>query len=85
MAVCASGDPAAAVIDAAPGLRVDEIMCDVLVVGGGTGGIACALAATRTLPASGRVALLEETDWVAGEVRGAPDSLEYAAVGRLLT
>jgi hypothetical protein len=68
MAVRADGDPGAAVIDAAPGLPVDEIMCDVLVVGGGTGGIACALAATRTLPASGRVALLEETDWIGGQL-----------------
>ena len=68
MAVRASGDPARAVFDVEPSGRVDEIVCDVLVVGGGTGGISAALAATRELPATGRVVLLEETDWIGGQL-----------------
>ena len=68
MAVRASGDPLGAVIEAAPGSDVDEIVCDVLIVGGGTGGIAAALAAARSLPPRGRVVLLEETDWIGGQL-----------------
>ena len=42
-----------------------EIDCDVLVVGGGTGGVAAALAAARR---GRRVHLLEETDWIGGQL-----------------
>ena len=61
MAVRATGDPAAAVVECGePGRDIAEIACDVLVAGGGTGGIAAALAAAR----GGRtVCLIEETDW----------------------
>jgi len=66
MAVRATGDPGAAVVDVgAPGRTVEETSCDVLVVGGGTGGCAAALAAAR---AGQRVCLLEETDWVGGQL-----------------
>jgi hypothetical protein len=66
MAVRATGDPASAVVDCGePGRVVDERTCDVLVVGGGTGGIAAALAAAR---AGRRVCLLEETDWIGGQL-----------------
>ena len=68
MAVRASGDPARAVFEAEPGGRVEEIACDVLVIGGGTGGISAALAGARALPAAGRVVLLEETDWIGGQL-----------------
>src|SRR5262249_42209136 len=68
MAVRATGDPDRAVFEAEPGGRIEEIVCDVLVVGGGTGGIAAALAAARALPAPGRVVLLEETDWIGGQL-----------------
>ena len=68
MAVRASGDPASAIVDAEPGGRVDELACDVLVVGGGTGGVAAALVAARALPSPGRVVLLEETDWIGGQL-----------------
>ena len=41
------------------------IECDVLIVGGGTGGVAAALAAARR----GRhVHLIEETDWIGGQL-----------------
>ena len=60
MAVRATGDPAAAVLrDLAP-RAVEEVACDVLVVGGGTGGVAAALALAR---AGRTVCLTEETDW----------------------
>jgi FAD-dependent oxidoreductase family protein len=66
MAVRATGDPGAAVVDGgAPGQSVEETRCDVLVVGGGTGGVAAALAAAR---AGRRVCLLEETDWIGGQL-----------------
>ena len=43
MAVRATGDPGAAVVQCAePGARVEDVACDVLVVGGGTGGAAAA-------------------------------------------
>jgi NADPH-dependent 2,4-dienoyl-CoA reductase/sulfur reductase-like enzyme len=38
--------------------------CDVLIVGGGTGGVAAALAAAG---AGHRVILTEETDWIGGQ------------------
>ncbi len=66
MAVRATGDPGAAVLDCGePGRSVAEVTCDVLVVGGGTGGTAAALAAAR---AGRRVCLLEETDWIGGQL-----------------
>jgi len=66
MAVRATGDPGAAVVDCGePGRGVIELTCDVLVVGGGTGGTAAALAAAR---AGRHVCLLEETDWIGGQL-----------------
>ena len=65
MHVPATGDPGVAVrvvqgVDAA-----HEQRCDILIVGGGTGGVAAALAAAR----GGRhVVLLEETDWLGGQM-----------------
>ena|SRR6266446_1915755 len=73
MAVRATGDPDVSVVECGePGAGAPEIACDVLVVGGGTGGIAAALAAARAIPAPGRrrftVCLLEETDWMGGQL-----------------
>src|SRR5262249_43657323 len=42
-----------------------EIECEVLVVGGGMGGVAAALAAAR---AGRSVLLTEETDWLGGQM-----------------
>jgi hypothetical protein len=42
-----------------------EIACDVLVVGGGMGGVAAALRASRL---GGRVCLLEQTGWLGGQI-----------------
>ena len=44
-----------------------ELRCDVAVIGGGTGGVAAALAALRN---GMRVVMTEETDWVGGAVWG---------------
>ena len=66
MAVRATGDPGAAVIECGePGRSVEDKSCDVFVVGGGTGGFAAALAAAR---AGRTVHLLEETDWIGGQL-----------------
>jgi len=66
MAVRASGDPALALVELGePPLRIEERRCEVLVVGGGTGGTAAALAAAR---AGRSVCLLEETDWIGGQL-----------------
>ena len=66
MAVRVTGDPGTSLVDCGePGGSVEERVCDVLVVGGGTGGIAAALAAAR---AGRRVCLLEETDWIGGQL-----------------
>ena len=42
-----------------------ELKCDVAVIGGGTGGVAAALAACR---AGKKVVLSEETDWIGGQL-----------------
>jgi hypothetical protein len=65
MRVPAQGDAAAAVVAVG---RLDSARheaCEILVVGGGTGGVAAALAAAR---AGRSVVLLEETDWLGGQL-----------------
>jgi len=42
-----------------------ELRCDVAVIGGGTGGVAAALAALRS---GMRVVMTEETDWLGGQM-----------------
>jgi hypothetical protein len=84
MAVRVAGDPAAAVIECGePPDGAEELRCDVLVAGGGTGGIAAALAAARAEPAARErdwtVCLVEETA-ITGAITGIPDSLEAAAL-----
>jgi NADPH-dependent 2,4-dienoyl-CoA reductase/sulfur reductase-like enzyme len=63
--VPAAGDVSVAVVRVPEPVTVPEIECEVLVVGGGTGGVAAALAAVRR----GRlVCLVEETDWLGGQL-----------------
>jgi hypothetical protein len=65
MRVPAVGDPSAAVVAVDARARPRDIECEVLVVGGGTGGVAAALAVAR----HGRtVCLTEETDWIGGQL-----------------
>ena len=65
MRVPATGDPMDAVVDVDHTAQATDVKCDVLVVGGGMGGVAGAWAAAR----HGRtVCLLEETDWLGGQM-----------------
>jgi hypothetical protein len=63
MRIPVDGDPEIALLSIGERTPV-TIECDVLVVGGGTGGVAAALAAARN---GCQVCLLEETDWVGGQ------------------
>ena len=65
MNVPVTGDPACAVVAADYTGPCDQVACDVLVVGGGMGGVAAAWAAARR---GHRVCLLEETDWLGGQL-----------------
>ena len=65
MRVPADGDPAIAVVPVPDLSAARDIECDVLIAGGGTGGVAAALAAARS---GKRVHLLEETDWIGGQL-----------------
>jgi FAD dependent oxidoreductase len=65
MKIPPSGDPTTAVLQNLVPRNVEDVGCDVLVVGGGTGGVAAALAAVR---AGRTVCLLEETDWIGGQL-----------------
>jgi hypothetical protein len=55
----------AAVVPVPRHARVRDIACEILVVGGGTGGVAAGLAAARR---GKKVALVEETDWLGGQM-----------------
>jgi hypothetical protein len=59
-----TGDAAQAVVRFAVPDRVEEISCDVLVAGGGMGGIGASLAISSR---KHTVCLTEETDWVGGQ------------------
>src|SRR5215467_8184893 len=69
MRVRASGDPSLAVLPVGgPGALPSSARaesCEVLIAGGGTGGVSAALAAARR---GRRVVLLEETDWLGGQL-----------------
>jgi NADPH-dependent 2,4-dienoyl-CoA reductase/sulfur reductase-like enzyme len=65
MRVPASGDPLRAVVSVDLAAPVRDVECDILVVGAGLGGVAAAWATARR----GRtVCLLEETDWLGGQI-----------------
>ena len=63
--VPASGDPSLAVLPVELSGSTRAESCEVLIAGGGTGGVAAALAAARS---GRRVVLLEETDWLGGQM-----------------
>ena len=68
MRVPASGDASLAVLPVEPtgsGSQARAEPCEILIAGGGTGGVAAALAAARN---GRRVVLLEETDWLGGQM-----------------
>src|SRR5690348_6221289 len=65
MQVPLKGDASIAVVRVPSGPPLREITTEILVVGGGMGGIAAAWSALRS---GRRVCLLEETDWVGGQV-----------------
>ena len=65
MCVPATGDAAAAAVTTTAASDIEDIECEILIVGGGTGGIAAALAAAE---AGRRVCLVEETDWLGGQL-----------------
>ena len=65
MKVPASGDASLAVLPVASPAFSPVEDCELLIAGGGTGGVAAAIAAAR---AGRRVVLLEETDWLGGQM-----------------
>jgi len=69
MRVPASGDASLAVLPVEARAAGSEAAraepCEILIAGGGTGGVAAALAAARS---GRRVVLLEETDWLGGQM-----------------
>ena len=65
MRVPAAGDPLSAVVAVDHEAPVRDFECDILVVGGGLGGVAAAWAAARR---GRKVCLLEETDWLGGQI-----------------
>ncbi len=65
MRVPAAGDAGVAVRDISREAPIREIECDVLVAGGGMGGVAASLAACRR---GARTCLIEETDWLGGQL-----------------
>ncbi len=65
MRVPATGDPRAALLEVDDSAPAQKVECEVLVVGGGMGGVAAAWAAARR---GRKVCLLEETDWLGGQM-----------------
>ncbi|NBP82490.1 FAD-dependent oxidoreductase [bacterium] len=65
MSVPPDGDAANALVRVPDRPADREIDCEVLVAGGGTGGVAAALAAARR---GRRTCLIEETDWLGGQL-----------------
>ncbi|MCL4800855.1 MAG: FAD-dependent oxidoreductase [Burkholderiales bacterium] len=65
MRVPAAGRAEVAVVPATGPAPARGEACEILIAGGGTGGVAAALAAAR---AGRRVVLLEETDWLGGQM-----------------
>ena len=64
MRVSVDGDPKACISHVTVPSQPPTFTCDILVAGGGTGGVAAALTAAR---AGRTVCLTEETDWLGGQ------------------
>ena len=58
-----------------------ELSADVVIIGGGFGGVAAALAAARN---GQRVILTEETDWIGGQVTSQARAARRASMDRVL-
>jgi hypothetical protein len=65
LAVPADGDASAAVVKVTPPPHVNRLHCDVVVAGGGMGGVAAALASAHE---GMRVCLTEATKWLGGQM-----------------
>lgn len=65
MNVPPEGDACAAVVSTTGLREAESLRCGVLVIGGGMGGVAAAWAAARS---GSSVILLEETDWIGGQM-----------------
>ena len=65
MRVPSAGDTARAVVPVEANASAETVECDILVVGGSMGGVAGAWAAARR---GHRVCLVEETDWIGGQM-----------------
>ena len=62
---CQKGNKISSSMPIEGGAKVEEMKADIVVVGGGMGGCATALAACRN---GMNVILTEETDWIGGQV-----------------
>ena len=65
MRVPVTGDPRVALLEVDDSAASRQVECEVLVVGGGMGGVAAAWAAARR---GRKVCLLEETNWLGGQM-----------------
>ncbi len=65
MRISVTGDPRSAIVSLGECGSSVDVSCDVLVVGGGTGGVAAGLVAAR---GGCSVCLVEETDWLGGQL-----------------
>jgi hypothetical protein len=65
MRVPVTGDPLVALVEVDHDAPARGVECEVLVVGGGMGGVSAALAAARR---GKKVCLVEETDWLGGQI-----------------
>jgi FAD dependent oxidoreductase len=65
MRIPTEGDAQTAVLVVGTNMPTEEVTCDILVAGGGMGGVAAALAAARR---GHNVCLIEETDWLGGQM-----------------
>jgi ribulose 1,5-bisphosphate synthetase/thiazole synthase len=80
---CQKGNKISSSMPIEGGAKVEEMKADIVVVGGGMGGCATALAACRN---GMNVILTEETDWIGGQVsqQGVPPGLSLVELPHLI-